>query len=261
MPKSLGPPPSHRVATAFSQLPRGFVNQDDGSLTLVDDGRGCVYSVPSWGGLDLAASYEKVASGGGDGAGQALPPPSLDFSVIGTPYELFFRCPRGLDLPTEGLEPHRCQLKAEEYDEAGDGRGSELTVILIAGIALVVLLSVMVIFACKFARGLILRNSFRRRRRRSSNKSSNVSASLRSKTESSSSSKVQKRKKKKNKKERGSQVRPLQIKVGNKITEIDKKNKDSDDGDGDDENDEKTRSKVISKKIAIVKSSSLSEPS
>ncbi len=95
----------------FSQVPRGLVNHVDGTMFLVDDLRGCVYTILGWGRTDLAKKAETEGEH------------ELSFKANGTPFERFFDCPPQYRI-REGDEvmlgdelladPDRCLIRSEK---------------------------------------------------------------------------------------------------------------------------------------------------
>ncbi|KAH9396842.1 hypothetical protein TYRP_003140, partial [Tyrophagus putrescentiae] len=95
----------------FSQVPRGLVNHVDGTMFLVDDLRGCVYTILGWGRTDLAKKAETEGE------------QELTFKANGTPFERFFDCPPQYRI-REGDEvmlgdelladPDRCLIRSEK---------------------------------------------------------------------------------------------------------------------------------------------------
>lgn len=136
---------------AFSTLPQGTWtdNVANGTLFLFDDEKGCVYAVLGWKeGTDLAALYDQDNHR------------SLDFAVIGTPYEKFFQCPDEFKV-SANLDGGRCQVVGEEAESGL--RRSELFIFLGVALALLAVLALMVFCACKYAKGLVLKNSFKKK--------------------------------------------------------------------------------------------------
>lgn len=93
----------------FSQVPRGLVNHVDGTMFLVDDLRGCVYTILGWGRTDLAKKAETEGE------------QELTFKANGTPFERFFDCPpqyriRESDETLNELlaDPDRCLIRSEK---------------------------------------------------------------------------------------------------------------------------------------------------
>ncbi len=92
--------------------PRGFVDYRTGTLYLVDDRKGCVYSVLNWGRPDLGSTGRL--------------PRVRNYMAFGTPFEAFFSClhvkPAKLGKPGKA---DRCDLggDSETYRQKGYGPG------------------------------------------------------------------------------------------------------------------------------------------
>ncbi len=141
VPKALGAP----KLDAFSKLPKGvWADVDNGTVFLFDDQLGCVFTVAGWSKeLNLSAKYDQNSKH------------LLDFQVIGTPYEDFFRCPakKYAKSASFGKLQDRCDV-SKNGDE--NERSSRLSGFSIVGLlVLLAILGVMVFIACKYAKGLL----------------------------------------------------------------------------------------------------------
>ncbi len=92
------------------RAPRGFVDYRTGTLYLVDDRKGCVYSVLNWGRPTLVRTHDHLKV--------------MQYAAFGTAFERFFSCQHVKSVKSAGEEDaDRCSLggESELYRDKGFG--------------------------------------------------------------------------------------------------------------------------------------------